>query len=255
MLIQNENIKNIPSLPNCSILLRLDEPLAGFFIMEFHKNLSLENLTCYDDEGIFHVEEWANIEEYYQISTFGRIKNLKRKIIIILKAQLTQKGYLFVSINYKTRYIHILVGMTFIDNPENKPEINHIDLIKTHNYKWNLGWVTHRENLTHYYNLINTTSKYIGVYWAKETNKWTSSIRVNGRLCRLGYFEIESDANNSYQKALKSVNEGTFIAPTRRKKPTSIYKGIHWDKIIKKWVANIRIDSKRIYIGIYSTEL
>ena len=47
---------------------------------------------------------------------------------------------------YKNHLVHRLVAETYIPNPDNKPEINHINEITTDNYVKNLEWVTHSEN-------------------------------------------------------------------------------------------------------------
>ena len=62
-------------------------------------------------------------------------------------------GYEQITLNdYGTkvyRYIHRLVAEVFLDNPNNFPQVNHIDGCKTHNYVSNLEWVTISENISH----------------------------------------------------------------------------------------------------------
>ena len=73
----------------------------------------------------------------------------------LLRQFIDKDGYIKVSIydkriNGKRRcrqaYLHKLVGLTFIPNPENKPEIDHINAIRTDNRVENLRWVTRKEN-------------------------------------------------------------------------------------------------------------
>lgn len=56
---------------------------------------------------------------------------------------------LSVSGKSKTMKVHRLVSMAYILNPENKPEVNHIDSNPLNNNMLNLEWVTHRENVLH----------------------------------------------------------------------------------------------------------
>lgn len=70
------------------------------------------------------------------------------------KTPIGKRGYPVVSIrdeNGKPRLmtVHRLVAKTFIPNPNNLPEINHIDGDKTNNHVGNLEWVTRRENDAH----------------------------------------------------------------------------------------------------------
>lgn len=64
-------------------------------------------------------------------------------------AQRCKGGYKYVKIKTKEYLTHRLIATAFIDNPNNKPEVNHIDGNKDNNNVSNLEWVTHSENVKH----------------------------------------------------------------------------------------------------------
>ncbi|UUW40520.1 homing endonuclease [Enterococcus phage vB_Efm_LG62] len=104
-------------------------------------------------------ELWKDIKGYeglYQVSNLGRVKRLKGKYISterILKPTKHTTGYLRVKLcknNVRfNKKIHRLVAEAFIPNPENKPQVNHIDEDKTNNIISNLEWMTAKENINH----------------------------------------------------------------------------------------------------------
>ena len=92
----------------------------------------------------------------YIISSFGRLFVINRHGVLYemsLKPNV-KNGYIIIILNYnKERYgttVHRLVADMFIKNKNKKKnEVNHIDGIKTHNFIWNLEWVTSSENTQH----------------------------------------------------------------------------------------------------------
>ena len=68
----------------------------------------------------------------------------------MVRPSISKKGYLQVCLANKNTYsIHRLVALTFIENKENKPEVNHKDGNKLNNHVSNLEWNTTQENLEH----------------------------------------------------------------------------------------------------------
>lgn len=93
-------------------------------------------------------EVWKkSICENYEVSNFGRVRNITTGYI--LKPYRTRGKYLNVRLNNKSYKVHRLVGIAFMPNPENKPQINHIDSNKQNNNVNNLEWVTPKENIRH----------------------------------------------------------------------------------------------------------
>lgn len=88
----------------------------------------------------------------YEVSSYGKIRRkLKNGKFSYLKFSLDKKqGYFYVRLKvgryFKKRYVHRLIAESFIPNQENKPNIDHINTIRTDNRIENLRWVTQKEN-------------------------------------------------------------------------------------------------------------
>ena len=118
------------------------------------------------------LEKWKTIEEAngYEVSNLGNIRNKTTKRI--LKGRFSKSGYLQVSIKlndtqkFSNRYIHRLVATYWINNSENKKEVNHIDGNKENNIVENLEWVTSSENQKHRHRLGNnkTSQRKVGKF-------------------------------------------------------------------------------------------
>lgn len=107
-------------------------------------------------------EIWKPVPGYegkYEVSNLGRIKSLSRKTIgkgggeypvkeRIMKPYICGRniGYLCVELCAKTYCVHRIVALAFIPNPDNKPEIDHINCNHFDNRIENLRWVTRLEN-------------------------------------------------------------------------------------------------------------
>lgn len=102
------------------------------------------------------VEKWKRVkgfEEYYAISSFGRLMSFKRdKSGKIIKLTNKKGGYFSVVLQgkgkkQKSTRIHRLVAEHFIKNPYGLPIVNHIDGNKQNNTVSNLEWCTQSHNV------------------------------------------------------------------------------------------------------------
>lgn len=113
------------------------------------------------------IEKWKDSVEFptiIEVSNTGKVRTKDRNVIYRdgrkyfykgheLAYTADKQGYLMVTISFNNkvikRRVHRLVATTFIPNKNNKPEVNHINGIKTDNNINNLEWVTPKENVQH----------------------------------------------------------------------------------------------------------
>lgn len=83
----------------------------------------------------------------YLINKKGEIFSNKTKKI--LKGSIDSDGYTVMKLNKKIYKLHRLVAVQFIENPLDKPQVNHLDGNKRNNEVSNLEWVSAKENIKH----------------------------------------------------------------------------------------------------------
>jgi hypothetical protein len=206
-------------------------------------------------------EIWKDIPGYegiYQVSDLGRVKSFKLNREKILKLGVDRGGYLGLTLCNegkirKTKKVHQLVAMTFLNHEPGgyKLVVDHKNNDKQDNRLENLQLVSQRENSS---KDKNGSSKYTGVSWDKQRSKWKSSIQINGKLKYLGYFDLEEEAGEYYQDALKSLENNTEIK-VKEVVFSSKYKGVTWHKQNEKWISQITINGKSKNLGRFNCEL
>ena len=157
------------------------------------------------------MEKWKDVigfEGLYQVSSLGRLKSLNRKVwnpgmncyrtqySRILSLVTDKGGYLRVTLSkdgkVKQYLVHRIVAEAFLPNPNNLPQINHIDECKTNNSVDNLEWCNNEYNCNygnHNSNISDTQSIPIAQYRLDGTfiKTWKSSREVENVL---GYSNV-----------------------------------------------------------------
>lgn len=132
------------------------------------------------------------VDKMGNVMSYGNNKHNK-----ILKPMVSKKGYMSVECNNKQQLIHRLVALTFIPNPQNLPQIDHIDNNPANNKKENLRWINNMDNSNRRYCIIN----------AKNYTKVQNGFRVMYVSHGIKYtkrFKEEDDAI-FYVKLLKAI--------------------------------------------------
>jgi len=161
-----------------------------------------------DYEGLYQVSNLGNVRSLDRISKHknGRLNKLKGKKLSKLK---DSTPYFCVGLNkngVKKRFgIHRLVASAFLNYDINKRKgivVDHIDNNPINNNLNNLQVITHRKNCSK--DKKESSSKYTGVSWRKDRNKWRACYCIGTKYIHIGHFDTEEEAHLAYQKKIKN---------------------------------------------------
>lgn len=129
---------------------------AGGFKWKYFEIFENEKIDGIDMASMKHISNFPN----YMISKDGKVFSIRYKKY--LKSQINPDGYETIQLQNNAKksdfLVHRLVALAFIDKPEEKDFVNHKNGIKIDNTINNLEWVTHSENMQHYYRKIKIST-------------------------------------------------------------------------------------------------
>ncbi len=176
----------------------------------------LEWKQYWREQRLSKKEEWKDIEGYeglYEISSFGNVKSLnyrrtwKEENIKPSKCN----GYCHILLHKntikKTKKIHRLVSIAFIQNVYNKLEVNHINWIKTDNRVENLEWCTRSENNKHAWDT-----------WLNKVSESNNFKTNNPRPTKWKFWKDNPNSKpvNQYTKGWELIREWLSVVDIKR---------------------------------------
>lgn len=176
------------------------------------------------------LEEWRDIPGYegmYQISSFGRVKSLSRKIVKdfidgrhaehisqeIILSPCSARGYKRVILHKNGEgrrfLVHRLVAEAFVDNPNCEKIVNHLDGNKTNNVPENLEWCDYSRNMQHAFD-EGIRGKHENHPRSKFTNAQVLEIRKRRREHGITSTQIAKEYGMSTTNAKDIINGKTW---------------------------------------------
>lgn len=142
--------------------------------MEGGINITRDECIKFDDT--FAEVEHSGIKCF--VTPTGKVMSWNGKEYIERQWKYNKDGYAVVSISdgikYRSVGIHVLVAKAWVENPLNKPEVNHLDFDRKNPWAYNLEWVTHQENIEY----SSKAGKYKGRFGEDNPNYGNNTLHL-----------------------------------------------------------------------------
>ena len=155
------------------------------------------------------MEEYKLIVDYpnYEVNNIGNVRNkITGRIRVV---QVNRDGYNILGLNKNGKRTIVknqrLVATAFIDNPQNKPQVDHIDNNKKNNTWINLRWCTNAENQQNTTIRKDNVTGVKGVRFDKRRQKWQARITIDGIRVHIVFFNNIEDATRTRMKKANEI--------------------------------------------------
>lgn len=193
-------------------------------------------------------------EDFDELSKFRWTASVQKNTVYASRSFRDEKGKQFFILMHRQ-----IMGVT-----ERMVNVDHIFGNGLNNQRSNLRTCTHKQNLMNRAGNPKSTSKFKGVSWDKQHEKWVVHISVNGKAKHIGRFESEEDAArqfnqhaNKYHEDFAWYNEvspmfpdSEYKAPVLTTRNTSGFRGVCFKRGV--WVARVNFNKKEISLGKFS---
>lgn len=190
--------------------------------------------------------EWRTIPDWdaYEVSNLGEVRSVKDRIFIYPNGQkricrpkmihitTSKSKYCYVRLRQDVReeriLVHRLVAIAFLDNPDNKPCVNHIDNNPSNNMVTNLEWVTMKEN----------TQWMIKQGRFNRTESWLEKLNNSLEYRRKAVKGTHLETGETiFFKSIQEVKEKGFLPSSVCsccKHKRNMHKGYRWEYVDEK---------------------
>lgn len=177
------------------------------------------------------IKNIKGFEDRYTISNLGIVRS--KLTGIIMKPNITKMGYARVNLRkaksreYKSYFIHRLVAMHFLANPNNLPEVNHIDCNRTNNIVTNLEWITREDNMKHSFKYGRASNKGLRNPNSKlnlEDIKAIKALKATGRFYNTTIAKMFNVCSSSIDNIINNVTWSNNETNRDNQQPRPIVK-------------------------------